>query len=79
MELVFIADPSDRKFCGRSFAEIVGSNPAGGMNVSLLWMLCVLSGRGLCDGPIPHPEESYGVLCVWELSGAAVTLYTCSG
>jgi len=29
MELVFIADPSDRMFCGRSFAEIVGSNPAG--------------------------------------------------
>ena len=20
---------------------------------------CVLSGRGLCDGPIPRPEESY--------------------
>jgi hypothetical protein len=20
---------------------------------------CVLSGRGLCVGPIPHPEESY--------------------
>jgi hypothetical protein len=25
------------------------------------WMLfcCVLSGRGLCDGPIPRPEEPY--------------------
>jgi len=25
---------------------------------------CVLSGRGLCDGPITCPEESYGCLCV---------------
>jgi hypothetical protein len=25
----------------------------------------VLSGRGLCDWPIPHPEESYR-LCVIE-------------
>jgi hypothetical protein len=25
---------------------------------------CVLSGRGLCDGPIPHPEECYRVWCV---------------
>jgi hypothetical protein len=66
-------------FCGRSFAEIVGSNPAWAINVSLLWMLCVLSGTGLCDGPIPHPEESYGLRSIWELPGAAVTLYTCSG
>jgi hypothetical protein len=25
---------------------------------------CVLSGRGLCDGPITHPEESYWLQCV---------------
>jgi hypothetical protein len=25
---------------------------------------CVLSGRGLCDGLIPRPEESYRVWCV---------------
>ena len=24
----------------------------------------MLSGRGLCDGPIPHPENKCGVLCV---------------
>jgi len=24
----------------------------------------VLSGRGLCDGPITRPEESYGLWCV---------------
>jgi hypothetical protein len=43
--------------CGRSLAGIVGPNPAGGMDVCLLWMLCVV--RGLCDGPITRPEESY--------------------
>jgi hypothetical protein len=26
----------------------------------------VLSGRGLCDGPIPRPEESYRLWCVVE-------------
>jgi hypothetical protein len=25
---------------------------------------CVLSGTGLCDEPIPRPEESYGLWCV---------------
>jgi hypothetical protein len=27
---------------------------------------CVLSGRGLCDGPIPRPEKSYRLCCVSE-------------
>jgi hypothetical protein len=26
----------------------------------------VLSGRGLCDGPIPRPEGSYRLWCVSE-------------
>jgi hypothetical protein len=29
-------------------------------------MVFVLSGRGLCDGPIPHPEDSYRLWCVLE-------------
>ena len=40
---------------GRSLAGIVGSNPTV--------VVCV-SGRGLCDGLITHPEESYGVWCI---------------
>jgi hypothetical protein len=28
--------------CGRSLAGIVGSNPAKSMDVSLLWVLCVV-------------------------------------
>jgi hypothetical protein len=34
---IAIADPSDRLLAG-----IVGSNPAAGMDVSLLWVLCVV-------------------------------------
>ena len=46
----------------RSPAEIVGSNPAGGMDV---WCeCCMLSGKGLCDGLITRPEESYRLWCV---------------
>jgi hypothetical protein len=35
----------------------VGSNPTGGMDVCC--ECCVMSGRGLCDGLITRPEESY--------------------
>jgi hypothetical protein len=39
------------------------SNNAGAwMSVTFEW--CVLSGRGLCVGPIARPEESNGVLYV---------------
>ena len=33
---------SKARVYGRSPAEIVGSNPAGGMDVCLLWVLCVV-------------------------------------
>jgi hypothetical protein len=37
----------------------------------------VLSGRGLCDGPIPRPEESYRLWCVSECHRVKIkTLYT---
>jgi hypothetical protein len=42
---------------GRSPAEIVGSNSTGGMDVSCV--CCEMSSRGLCDGLITRPEESY--------------------
>jgi hypothetical protein len=38
----------------------------------------VLSGRGLCDGPIPHPEESYRLWYVSECDQVKIkTLDTC--
>ena len=48
-----------------SLAGAAGSNPAGGVEVlSLVSVVCcVLTGTGLCTGPIPPPEESYRVWC----------------
>jgi hypothetical protein len=58
---VQVAAQSKAYVCGRSPAEIVGSNPTGGIDVCRLW---ALSGRGLCDELITRPEESYWLLCV---------------
>ena len=58
-----VAARSKALVCGRSPAEIVGSNPTGGMNV-LRCECCVLLGRGLCDELITRPEESYRLWCV---------------
>ena len=38
------------------------SNPTSGMDVCR--ECCVFSGRGLCDGLITRPEDSYRLLCV---------------
>jgi len=48
--------------CGRSLDGIVGSNPAGIMEVCR--ECCVLSGRGLCVKLNTRPEESYRVWSV---------------
>jgi hypothetical protein len=70
VEPVSVVARSKAWFLGRSPAEIVGSNPTGGMDVCC--ECCVLSGRGLCDGLITRPEESYrlwrGVMCDQETS-----------
>jgi hypothetical protein len=43
-----------------------------GMDICLLYVSCVLSGRGLCDDLITRPQESYRlwpvVLCDQETS-----------
>ena len=49
--------------CGRSLAEIVGSNPTVAWK-SVPCECCVLSGRILCVRPITLPGESYRVRCV---------------
>jgi len=55
-----VAARSKAWVCGRSPAEIVGSNPTG------VWMYvsCELSGRVLFDELITRPEESYRLWCV---------------
>jgi hypothetical protein len=48
--------------------------------LSVMFVSCtvfVLSGRGLCDGPIPRPEESYRLWCVFECDHVKIKiLYT---
>jgi len=61
-----VAARSKAWVCGRLLAGIVGSNPAGGMDVSC--ECYVLLGRVLFDGPTPSPVDSYGVWCVWVRS-----------
>jgi hypothetical protein len=57
-----VAARSKTSVYGRLPAEIVGSNPIGGMDVCL--ECCMLSGAGLCDEMVTRPEESYRLWCV---------------
>jgi hypothetical protein len=50
-------------FFRHRYAGIMDSFPAWSKDVWLLWV-CLLSGRGLCDGPITRPEKSYRMWCV---------------
>ena len=54
--------------CGNLLAGTVSSNPAEGRDVSIscevFMCVCVLSGRGPCDGLITHSEKSYQMSCV---------------
>jgi hypothetical protein len=58
-----VAAQSKAQVYGRLVAGVAVSNPAEGMDVCLLCVYVVLSciGRGLCDGLITRPEESYRV------------------
>jgi len=58
-----VAARSKAWVCGRSPAEIVGSNPAGA-RTPVSYECCALSGRGLCDELINGLEESYRLWCV---------------
>ena len=58
-----VPERSKARVCGRSLAGNAGLNPAE------VWMFvccecCVLSGKGLSDGPIPRSEDSYRLWCV---------------
>ena len=69
---IAVAAPFKAWDCDRSLAGIAGSNPAGAMDVCLLWVLCVV-GRGLCFGLIMRPVESYRLRCVWVWSRRPVS------
>ena len=53
-----VAERSEALVYGILLSGIASSNAAGTW-MSVYCECCVLSGRGLCDGPITHPEESY--------------------
>jgi hypothetical protein len=63
--------------CGRSLAGTAGLNPAGGTDVCLLWVVCVVqvqasaTRRSLVQG---SPTECVCV-CHWVWSGATITIY----
>jgi len=57
-----VAARSKARVCGCSPAEIVGSNPTGGLDVCC--ECCVLSGTGLSNELITRPEDSYRLWCV---------------
>ena len=40
--------------------------------VSVSCKRCLLLGRGICDGLIPHPGESYRVWCAWVWSWTTI-------
>ena len=65
-----MAARSKAQLCSHLPIEIMGSNPTGGMDVSVVSF--VLSGRGLSDELITRPEESYRlwyvVVCDLETS-----------
>ena len=62
---ISVAARSKAWVCGRSLAGIAGSNPVGGMDICLFVRVVCCQVRGLCDGPITRPEESYRVcVCV---------------
>jgi hypothetical protein len=61
--------------CGPSPAGTAGSNPARGIDVCLLWVLCIDRYRSLGRAD-PSSREAYLVcvcVCHWVLSGATIT------
>ena len=65
---ITVAAWSKAWICGRWIGGFAGSNPVGTWISVSLWMLCVLSGSGICLGLITRPEESSWVWCVWMWS-----------
>jgi hypothetical protein len=54
-----VVELSKERVCGRSLAGIARVRIPTWAWMSVSCKCCVLSGRGLCNGLITHPEESY--------------------
>jgi hypothetical protein len=66
LEHILVAAWSKVWVCVCSLAGIADSNPTEAW-ISVSCECCVLSRKGLCDGPILRPEEAYWVVCVIEI------------
>ena len=69
-----VAAPSKVWFCGPRLLGLRFRIPLRAW-ISVFCECCVLSGRVLCDRPIPRPEESYRVWCVVE--SVCVCVFVC--
>jgi hypothetical protein len=63
-----VAERSKARVYGRSLAGVAGSNPPGGMDVCLLWLLCCqvevyAKGRSLVQR---SPTDCGVTMCVWS-------------
>ena len=72
IRLIDVGAWSKEWVCGRLFAGIAGSNPAGAW-VSVACECCLLSCRGLCDELFTRPGGSYK-LCVCVCVCVCVTI-----
>jgi hypothetical protein len=68
VEIFCVSDPSGRAVSGEGLRPIICWNCGFEYRLehtylSLVSVVC-LSGRDLCDGPIPRPEETYRLWCV---------------
>ena len=60
--------------CGRSFVGITASNPAGGLDACILWVLCVVTYRSLRRADHSPKEILPSVVCVTECDREASTM-----
>jgi hypothetical protein len=63
-----VAARSKAEVCGRTLAGIVGSNSTRGMDVCLLWVLCVVRQRSLRRADPSSRGHLPTVVCVWVWS-----------
>ena len=63
--------------CGRPLAGIACSNPAGGMDVCLLWMLCVVHEEDSATSWSLVQRGTTGCVCVWMWSGTTGNIFIC--
>jgi len=56
-----VAVRSKAHVCDRSLPRDCGFESRGGMHILSLVNTVCLRGKGLCEGPILHPQESYRV------------------